>query len=190
MLLLLALVAGLLAGLTRAWIRKRQYQTRTLKYLWLVTVGVLPQVAAFFIPGIRDLIPITLVKIFLFLSLMALLAFILVNLRQAGMWIIGTGLASNFWVILVNGGLMPISPETVQRIYPQAAQEFILPGMRLGWSKDIIVPEVNTRFIWLTDKFITPKLWDLQYAFSVGDVIIAIGIFWLLWSLGGPAQHT
>ncbi len=188
MILLLAVVAGLLAGLTRAWIRKRSYQTRTLKFLWLVTVGVLPQLAAFFIPGVRDLIPETLVKIFLFLSYLALLAFILGNLRHPGMWIIGTGLASNFLVILVNGGLMPISPKTVQQIFPQAAQEYILPGMRLGWSKDIIVPEVNTRFIWLTDKFITPKLVNMQYAFSVGDVIIAIGIFWLLWSLGGPAK--
>jgi len=190
MLLLLAVVAGLLAGLTRAWIRKRTYQTRSLKYLWLVTVGVLPQLAAFFIPVVRDLLPLTLVKIFLFLSFLFLLAFILGNLGQPGMWMLGIGLGCNFLVILVNGGLMPISPHTVQQIYPQAAPEYILPGMRLGWSKDIIVPEVNTRFIWLTDRFITPSLWDTQYAYSVGDVIIAFGIFWLLWSLGGPAKQT
>jgi hypothetical protein len=190
MILLLAVVAGLVAGLTRAWIKQRPYQTSTLKSSWLVTVGVLPQLATFFIPGVRELVPVTLVKILLFFSFLALLAFIIRNLTQPGMWIVGLGLLSNLLVILVNGGLMPISPKIVQQIYPQAKPEAVLPGMRLGWTKDIIVPESNTRFIWLSDRFITPNLWNWQYAFSVGDVIIAIGIIWLLWSLGDPVQQT
>ena len=190
MVLLLAVVAGLVAGLARAWIGKRSYQAISLRSLWLVICGTLPQIIAFYLPGTRDFFQAPWAAVCLVSSQIILLAFILLNLRQPGMWIVGIGLASNLLVILANGGLMPISPETVLRLYPTASPQAFQPYLRLGWSKDIILPEGSTRLAWLADRFVSPLLVNARYAFSIGDILIAAGVFWLLWTLGGTTSKT
>jgi len=117
-----------------------------------------------------------------------LLVFCWANRERAGFWALGLGLLLNFLVISLNGGLMPISPETLERRSPNAPAGSWQLGERLGHDKDIVLLESETRLRWLSDRFVTPAQFPYHVAFSVGDVLIAFGAFLLLWSMGGPPK--
>jgi hypothetical protein len=116
--------------------------------------------------------------------------FILYNLRLPGMWISGLGLGLNLIVILLNGGLMPIFPDTVLELYPEASADQIKAGERLGWSKDIVLHKEDTHLNWLGDRFLTPDFLNIRYAFSLGDALVAIGMIWTLWSFGSSTHYS
>lgn len=52
-------------------------------------------------------------------------------------------------------------------------------GSRFG-VKDVLLAPENTRLEWFADRFLPPEWFDYQVAFSLGDVFIAFGVFWLL----------
>ena len=81
---------------------------------------------------------------------------------------------------------MPIQPEVVQKLIPGPSNGLWAVGERLLMTKDMILPLVSTRLWFLDDRFILPAWMNYPVAFSFGDILIAIGAFWLLWSLGGP----
>jgi len=184
--LLLAVIAGLVAGAARAWIKKRNYQPIQLRYTWLIVVAFMPQWLAFFLPATRRVIPPWLAALFLVLSLVLMLVFILLNLSTnwLGFLILGLGLALNLLVIITNGGLMPISPETAGRLAPQFPVETWQSGNRFGKTKDVILTTDETRFSFLSDRFISPDWFQYRFVFSLGDILVAIGIFWVLWEQG------
>ncbi len=128
------------------------------------------------------------VAVGLVVSQLLLLLFVWANRRLPGFWLLGLGLALNLLVILLNGGLMPIAPETVTYLFPEIPAEKWEPGQRLGTTKDVVLPRELTRLWFLSDWLVTPKWMPYRMAFSPGDVLIAWGAFWLLWSLGGKNQ--
>jgi hypothetical protein len=190
MIMVLAVLAGSLAGLMRALIGKRPYRIAGLCHGWLVMVATVPQMIAFELPGTRSSIPSGLAPVILVGSQFLLMVFTALNLRRTGIWLAGVGLGMNLAVISANGGLMPVSPKTVKQLWPQAIVEDIQPGTRLGWSKDIVLPEEKTRFSWLSDRFIMPSLSKSRIAFSLGDLVIALGAFIFFWALGGPVKKS
>jgi len=194
LILLVSILAGLLAGLTRARIHKSGLRVPDIRLVWLVPAAFFLQVLAFYLPGFGRSEPIQLVSFFLVTSQLLLLIFSGVNLRLAGFWLLGFGLLLNLVVIVFNGGLMPISPETVMRLMPHAATGSWSIGARLGVTKDLVLPEAKTIFAFLSDRFILPNWFNpvatgnAIAAFSVGDVVISIGAFGVLWSFGSPLK--
>ncbi len=179
MILALAVVAGLLAGLGWARWLNRPYQPPELNFLWLVFIAFLPQFVVFYLPGTRQLISDHWVALLLPLSQALLLTFAWLNRRQPGMMILLIGTALNLTVIAANSGFMPISPQTASRLVSQEVLDDVQPGERFG-TKDILLHPQETRFEWLADRFLPPAWFTYQVAFSIGDVFIAIGVFWLL----------
>jgi hypothetical protein len=183
--LLLAILAGVLVGLVRAKHSHQIYQPIPLKHFWLLIAAFLPQVLAFYLPITREVIPEWLAKAYLVSSQVGLLVFVWLNRKLPGMWILGIGLATNLLVIAANGGLMPISSTTVAELYPHLSKEAGLVGSRLGWSKNIVLPASGTHFAFFSDCILLPLRWiPWRYAFSLGDVLISMGVFWLLWAGG------
>jgi len=108
------------------------------------------------------------------------------NRRLPGIWLAGLGLVLNGAVIIANGGHMPISPQTLARLGHGEAALKVPPGTLLAGSKDVVLLTEQTRLWPLSDIFVIPRPWPLATAFSVGDVLIAAGIFILLqWILLG-----
>lgn len=179
MILLIAVLAGFTTGMVVMWARRQSYRPPDLQYLWLVFLAYLPQYAIIYIPGIRQQVSDLWAAILLTASQLLLLGFAWLNRKLPGMLILLIGAALNFAVMTANGGFMPISPQTASRIFTREELNEISLGERIG-IKDILLEPQDTRFEILADRFLSPAWSTYQVAFSLGDVFLAAGVFWLL----------
>ena len=179
MILLGALLLGLLAGVGRARWQRRPYRAPDLRFIWLAVVAFLPQLILAYLPATHHLLPDWFAEALLSASLIIFLAFIWVNRRLPGMPILLAGMALNLIVILANGGWMPISPETASHLAGGGANAASSVGGRFG-AKDVLLSPEQTRLAFLSDRFLLPDWSPYKVAFSLGDIFIAVGAFWLL----------
>jgi len=180
MILLLAVAAGWLAGLARAGIEGRPYHAPTLTWLGLAILAVAPQLLVFHISATAGWFSDRWAAIILVLSQLGLLAFVWANRQLVGMRIFGLGLLLNLLVICLNGGLMPLSPETAGVLFPELPASTWEIGIRPGRSKNIILPPGDTRLAFLSDAILLPAWFIWTRALSAGDLLIALGIVWML----------
>jgi hypothetical protein len=179
MILLVAILAGMLGGLLIARIRKRRWMVPSLRKLWLVIVAFLPQFFFSYLPATSFRVSDDLAAAGLIFSLILLLVFCWFNRNISGMWLLALGLLLNLLVISVNGGFMPISPQTASRLVPPDTLAKFSIGNRFDY-KDILLLPGQTRLVWLSDLFLPPQGFPYQVAFSLGDLLVASGAFWLL----------
>jgi hypothetical protein len=119
------------------------------------------------------------------------------NRKLPGMLLILTGIFLNFAVITVNGGAMPISQKTLERIgrasevtnlttpswgggnsgYPGEAPSQNQPGI-VHNSKDSVSATALLPF--LGDVIVLPLPGRLASALSPGDLMIGLGLSWLV----------
>ncbi len=181
MILLSAVIAGALAGWGYARWNGRVWHPPVFRMVWLVFLGFLPQLIAFYLPYTRHLLPDGLVASGLILSQVTLLIFALVNIRLPGLLVLSIGLALNLAVILVNGGFMPLPLETAARfVDPTVLNRLDVGGRISNASKDILLPESRIALPWLADRFVFSLLPFYRFAFSLGDIFVAAGAFWML----------
>jgi hypothetical protein len=92
--------------------------------------------------------------------------FVYANRRIRGLWIVALGGALNVIAIAANNGVMPASPGAVRRAgLVSVAEEF---------SNSAATP--NARVAFLGDVFAIPKSWPMANVFSVGDVVLIVGL--------------
>ena len=190
MILVVAVFIGLAAGLIRAWANKTAFHATELHYPGLVILAFIPQLIAFAIPATRASLPDNVVSALFLVSEVFLLFFSILNIRTTGFWPLIFGLILNVLVISLNGGWMPISPETVQKLLPNAPAGAWSIGSRLGTGKDIVLPVEATKLWALSDRFTLPDWVHYGVAFSIGDVFMSLGAIWLLWSMGRKTEDN
>lgn len=188
MILLSAVIAGSIAGLARAYVRRRKLQAPDIRHEWLVVVAFCAQLIFFGFP-ISANIPDVFARVALVSSMVVLVVFTWLNRKAPGFGFLGLGLLLNFIVIVANGGLMPISPHLIERYFPGTAGVTWNVGERMAHSKNIILPIAETHLYWLSDQFVLPDWIPYRVAFSIGDIFIGVGAFWLCWTCGGPVSH-
>lgn len=189
MILLLALAAGLLVGLMWARWRGHPYRAPELQYVWLAFVAFLPQFTVIYLSNTRIQIADWLIVGSLLVSQILLFGFAWLNRRIPGMPVLICGIVLNLLVMTANRGFMPVSPQTAGRLVSEERLQDFQLGSRMG-PKDILLHPQDTRFEWLADRFLTPGWFPYRVAFSLGDVFIAIGAFWMLAKSGTPLQFT
>ncbi|MPZ73325.1 MAG: hypothetical protein GEU74_08860 [Nitriliruptorales bacterium] len=93
--------------------------------------------------------------------------FFWLNRRVPGLWITGLGGGLNLVAIAANGGVMPASATAVAASGAPTADA----GAFIN-STAMAAP----RLAWLGDVFALPSIWPLSNVFSIGDVLIILGV--------------
>jgi len=178
------LALAVVVGLALSWVRHRSRAARQiaaipLRWAWLALLAALLQ-----IPLLRaPFAPSQQVAIQQFLFLLShclLLVFVWQNRRLLAIQIFGVGVVCNLLDILFNGGFMPITPETLVRINAGSTLEQWTIGYHYAGSKDVILLREEVRLWPLSDMLVLPPPFPWPTAFSLGDLLIALGIVVLL----------
>jgi hypothetical protein len=136
-------------------------------------------VAVTYWPQLFGAVPKAVAGAVLPLSLAGFLAFVWLNLRLPGMPVLLIGLVLNLAVIVLNGGWMPISPETASQLPGGGPPEAAVLGSKAD-DKSVLRKPEETRLEFLADRFLLPEMLGYRAAVSLGDMFIAAGAFWLL----------
>lgn len=165
MLLLYALALGLVIGRIAGG---RLRNLERIHFVWwqLALAGLAVQLALFADP-IQERVGAEGPFIYV-ASTLVVLAALLRNLRLPGLAIIAVGAGLNLVAIVSNGGFMPSSPEAWLELTGVSA----LPVTH--YSNAVLIGP-GTSFPFLGDIFVFPRPLPLATAFSIGDVLIAIG---------------
>jgi len=160
--MLYAIPIGLLAGLVLGG-RLDRLAGLSFRWLPLALVGLAVQVALFSTP-LTDRIGALGPPLYV-ASTAAVLAVVLRNLAIRGMPIVALGAGANFLAIVANGGFMPASP---------AALGILGRTPETGHSNSSVVADPALGV--LTDIFAMPAWVPFANVFSVGDVLIGVGV--------------
>lgn len=174
------LASAVILGLIASIIRHRSNTLNRITAIRLYSAWLVPLALALQWPLLRaaarhshDLV---VEQVLFLLSHLLLLVFVWRNWHLPGIRILGLGVICNLAVIVANGGLMPVTPETLAQINPDSAPEQWLLGTHYSYSKDFILAKEATRLWVLSDILVLPPPFPLPTAFSVGDLVIAAGI--------------
>jgi hypothetical protein len=176
MILASAVILGLIASIIR-------HRSNTLNQLaairlysvWLALLALALQWPLLRAPA-RHTHDLVVQQLLFLLSHLLLLVFAWRNRHLLGIRILGLGVICNLAVIVANGAFMPITPETLAQINPGSAPEQWFIGTHYSYSKDIILSQEATRLWALSDILVLPPPFPRPTAFSVGDLVIAVGI--------------
>ena len=162
MFILYSLVIGLAVGFALGG-RASGLTALTFRWRWAVLVGIVTQVLLFSTPlngAVGPLGPVIYVG-----STALVLAAILVNWRITGMPVIAIGAISNLSAIIANRGYMPADP---------AAMATLGQTITDGYSNSAIVADPA---LWpLTDIFALPAWLPFSNVYSIGDVVLSLGV--------------
>jgi hypothetical protein len=162
MFILYSLVIGLAVGFALGG-RASGLTAPTFRWRSAVLIGIVTQVLLFSTPlnrAVGPLGPIIYVG-----STALVLAAILVNWRITGMPVIALGAISNLSAIIANRGYMPADP---------AAMAMLGQTITDAYSNSAIVADPA---LWpLTDIFALPAWLPFANVYSIGDVVISIGV--------------
>ena len=180
MILALAVILGLVAsGIRHRSRAASQIASIPLRAPWLALVALALQVPLLRAP-LGPTQQVVIAQALFLVSHLLLLTFVWLNRRLVGIQIVGFGVFCNLLVILTNGGFMPIAPQTLVHINPGSTLDQWPIGYHYGNSKDVILLQHDTVLWVLSDILVLPPPFPWPAAFSVGDVLIALGIVVLL----------
>jgi Family of unknown function (DUF5317) len=157
---LVALVAGKLAGGSLDTLADTP-----LKGMRLAFAAIALQVIAFPSGVLPWGMPSSAARVLWLASFALLLAMLLRNARLFGIPLVAAGLLSNLIAILANGGLMPVRTSALADAHRSYAVH--------NNSIEIVRPHLAA----LVDRWAVPNWIPLGNVYSVGDVLIAVGVF-------------
>jgi hypothetical protein len=188
MILLFALAISFVWAYLRGG-RLGRLATFPLRGAWLVLAALAIQSAVVYVTLPIDL-PEPIRVGLLALSYALLVVFVWWNRRTPGMWLLGAGVIANWLVTLVNGGYMPVTYEALAA----AGRGHLVNGTEVGTlvsgSKDVLLPREMTNLWFLSDIFVIPPPFPFSSVFSVGDVLIALGLFLFVPAALGAQTRT
>jgi hypothetical protein len=160
--MLYGVAAGIVAGYAAGG-RLSRLADLPLRWVWLAIAALAAQVVLF-LPGVGGalggLAPAAYVA-----TGVAVLAVVIRNVRIPGMAVVAVGAAGNLVAIVANGGYMPASPAALDSL-----------GWTVSDAYSNSVVAADPAVAPLTDMFAMPAWLPFANVFSIGDVLIAVGI--------------
>ncbi len=147
-----------------------------LRAMWLVLVAMGIQLLIFPLFTANPLIPFG-TTILHGASYGLVLLWLLLNVRTRPLIAIGAGALLNTLVVLVNAGYMPASPAALTNAGHAATAEILTRGETYG---NLVGMSASTRLNFLGDWIPLPREIPLAVPMSAGDVLIMVGLVWLL----------
>ena len=175
MFLLWAVLIGVILGYLCGG-RISHLVTLKLRSLWLIFVALIIQLTIFPLFSNRPLLPYATNTLHLS-SYALLLVFLVLNYRVFPLLVLGMGSLLNLLVITLNHGYMPSSLTALARAGSKAIADHLLAGDTYG---NVVRMSERTRFNLLGDRFYLPHWVPFATAFSLGDLIIGLGLIWLI----------
>lgn len=172
MFILYAVVLGIIAGyITKG--RLKNLALRPLYWKNLAIFAFLIQLVIFSNLPFIDALPAMFIVIMHYISYICLLAFIIRNRSNLGITVVGIGILLNSLVIFLNGGHMPTIPQNLKNTSVGQSADLINQGEAVHNSAKMTS---ETLLSWLGDIFYLPSWVPLSNVFSIGDILIAVGI--------------
>ena len=141
---------------------------------WVFLVALAVQLVA--LRGFWDLPP-TAIKAALAFSYGLISVGVVRNWRWWGMRLIGLGIVLNLAAMVANGGLMPVSPETVAQAGLEGRIAQVQLGEYIPRSKGLLQAAPAIRLEWLSDSI---PIRPIHRVVSPGDVVIVFGFLFFL----------
>jgi hypothetical protein len=166
MFILYAIAIGLLLG---SLVGGRWLALGSIPFRWgpLIVLGFLSQIVLFS-DAVAERVGAAGPPLYVVSTLMVGAA-VVRNLGIPGMPLIVLGAASNIAGILANGGFMPAAPEALASLGKSAPTIY---------SNSAVVAQPALEF--LTDRFALPRWLPFANVFSVGDVLLGVGVVMLI----------
>jgi hypothetical protein len=173
MFLLIAILIGFAAGLI---LRGHPANLLRLQLRWpvLIFAALVTQLAIFtsWLPVPRLLLPLLYI-----LSNVIALIWVGRNIGIQGIPCVALGAVSNLVAIVANGGRMPVDGALLARARGAAAETAVALGQS---PTNSVITSGQTRLLWLTDRFLMAPPFPFPTVFSVGDVLIGLGVAWVI----------
>ncbi|WP_084079484.1 DUF5317 domain-containing protein [Demequina sp. NBRC 110057] len=158
---LLAVASPLFAGRWPAGLLLRRW-----RWPLLIWGALAAQIVIIEFDALENLAPVVHV-----LTYVAAIAFLWLNRDVAGALVVGAGAFSNGLTIALNGGVLPAREAAVEAAGIDRGADFANSAV----VSDPVLP-------WLGDVFAWPEPLPLSNTFSVGDVLIIVGVVIAAWS--------
>ncbi|MCX6095177.1 MAG: DUF5317 domain-containing protein [Candidatus Bipolaricaulota bacterium] len=175
MFLIVAVILGVIIGYLSGG-RLSRLALLKLKFLWLVLVALLIQFLIFPLFTDRPILPYGTAPLHL-LSYALVFLFLAMNFRILPLLAVGIGALLNLLVICVNGGYMPSSATALSR---SGAADVARLLIEKGTYGNVKLMGKGTTLDALGDLLYLPKGLPLATVFSVGDLVMAFGLAWLV----------
>ncbi len=152
--------------------KRRLYFPKVVIRLGVVALlAVSLQIAAIYLPTSTGVLR----RILFVSSYILLMAFAAANWRRIGIIILSIGLVMNFAVIAANGGLMPVTAESYQRIHEEDQIAGVKEGEAIPHSKNVLLAREDVRLWFLSDRLVRTWGPPAVRIISIGDIFILVG---------------
>jgi hypothetical protein len=168
MALLFAVLPGIAVGLLLGGRIGRLADLR-LRAVWLFYAAIALQLVAYPSVIMPYAVPDRAAVGLQVLSYAALIAVTVINARVPGMALAGAGMLANLAAILANGGHMPALPSAMRAA-----------GLTYTGVHNNSVADASPHLAWLVDRFVAPSWLPGANIYSLGDMLIVLGVIVLV----------
>ena len=175
MILILAIFIGIAIGLVRGG-RILGLSDLHLRHAWLPVALFAVQAVLLKTPLREFGWALLVTPLMVIATYVVLVGWLLLNRTSPGIPLVLAGAILNLTVIAANGGYMPVAMEALERA-GHADRILVQEGRTyVGGSKDVVLERDETVLWPLSDVLVIPERVPLAANFSIGDILIAVGV--------------
>ena len=165
----------------------KNIENKSIKFYWLILVGFIIQIAIFNGKFAQSKLNY-LTPIFYSISLLVLLIFLLANFKEyQGIKVTTFGFILNVIAILANGGYMP---QSIKQLSISGQTEKVKLLTKYGHFYNATIMNSKTKLNLLGDRILLSIFGKFKTVYSIGDIIIMIGIAIFVFELFAPNKNA